>query len=101
MTRDEEEKKEFDSDGDDEMVNKEDDDIYDNEDIEEQLDADEISPAEASFMEGYGNPNLIKCKKCKKCGKEIKALDLEKCREEVVGGKSTWLCDTCVEEEEE
>ena len=99
MARDEEEKRQFDSDGDDEMVNKEDDDIYDEEDVEEQMDADKIKPEEAGFMEGYDNPNLIKCKKCKKCGKEIKALDLEKCREYIIDGKITWVCDTCIEDE--
>jgi hypothetical protein len=101
LVRDEEEKRQFDSDGDDELVNKEDSDIYDEENIEEQLDAGEISPEEAGFMEGYDTPNLIKCKKCKKCGKEINALDLEKCKEEVIDGKTTWICDTCIDEDDE
>jgi hypothetical protein len=94
MTRDEEEKRQFDNDGDDEMVNKEDDDIYDDENIEEQLDADEISPEEAGFMEGYSNPNLIKCKKC---GKKINIVDLEKCHEEIIDDKKTWVCEDCCE----
>ena len=98
MARDEEEKKHYDPDGDDEMVNKEDDDIYEKEDIEEQMDADEIEPGEAGFMEGYDNPNLIKTKKCRKCGKELKGVDLEKCHEEEVDGKIVWVCDECLEE---
>ena len=94
MTRDEEEKRNFDSDGDDEFVNKQSDDIYDKEDIEEQREADEISTGEAGFMEGYDNANLIVCKKC---NKKIKKIDLEKCHEEEIDGKITWVCEDCCE----
>lgn len=92
MGRSEEEKRNFDSDGDDEFVNKQSDDIYSDEDIEEQMAADEIEPGEAGFMEGYGSPNLIMCKKCKK---KIKKIDLEKCHEEEIDGKTTWVCEDC------
>ena len=92
MGRSEEEKRNFDSDGDDEFVNKQSDDIYSDEDIEEQMDADQIEPEEAGFMEGYDNANLIVCKKCKK---KIKKIDLEKCHEEIVNGQTYWVCEDC------
>ena len=74
------------------------DDIYDKEDVEEQLENDEISPEEAGFMEGYDNTKLITCNKCSKVLKNKKGLDLEKCHEQVINGKVTWFCDDCCEE---
>jgi hypothetical protein len=71
---------------------KDEDDIYDEENVEQQLDNDEISPEEAGFMEGYDSPNMIRCKKCKK---KIEALDLDKCYEEIVDGVTQWTCEEC------
>ena len=74
------------------------DDIYDKEDVEEQMDNDEIDPQEAGFMEGYDNPNLIKCKKCGKKVKNEDGVDLEKCHEkEDAEGNVYLLCDCCEE----
>lgn len=85
----------------DDIYDDKEDDIYDSEQAANQREDDEISTAEEGFMEGYDSPNMIKCKKCKKCGKDIQALDLEKCHETVVDGETVWVCDTCSEEESE
>ena len=74
------------------------DDIYEEEDVEEQVENDEISIEEAGFMEGYDNPNLIVCKKCKKKLKDETGIDLEKCHEEKDDNDNTiWVCDCCEE----
>jgi len=63
-----------------------DDDIYNKEDREDQLDDNEITPAEAGFMEGYENPKMVQCASC---GNEC---DLEKAIEREIGGKTYWFC---------
>ena len=74
------------------------DDIYEEEDVEEQMDNDEIDAGEAGFMEGYESPNMIKCKKCGKKLKDSSGIDLEKCHEEKDDDDNTiWVCDCCDE----
>jgi len=43
-----------------------DDDPYDKESVEKMVDEDQMEPKEAGFMEGYQEPNLLKCTHCGK-----------------------------------
>jgi len=43
-----------------------DDDPYDKESVERMLEDDQLEPKEAGFMEGYQEPNLLKCPHCGK-----------------------------------
>ncbi len=69
-----------------------DENIYDEGDRQDQLDDDEISPAEAGFVEGYQD---VKEGVCNSCGKEI---DPETVVEKEVGGKVlTFCCQRCAD----
>lgn len=46
-------------------VEKQTDDVYDNKEVEEQMENDEINPEEAGFMEGYNEKQSEKPKKAK------------------------------------
>ena len=75
-----------------EEIEKESEDIYSDEQREEQLEEDEISPAEAAFVEGYESPNMIQCKNC---GKNS---ELEKMIEKKIDGETYWFCSKkCLE----
>jgi hypothetical protein len=63
-----------------------DDDIYNKEDREDQLDDDEISPAEAGFIEGYQDTKLVECNSCGK------SLDFEKAVEREINGTTYTFC---------
>lgn len=56
---------------------REDDDIYDEIEREEQLEEDEITPAEAGFVEGYEKLRFVKCKQCGKSIDVAKAFEIE------------------------
>ncbi len=72
------------------------DDYYDREDDEKMLEDDELTPAEAGFMEGYENQELVKCCNCKKL------CDLENAFEKEIKGKTYLFCsEECAEEFEE
>jgi len=63
-----------------------DENIYNKEDREDQLDDDEITPAEACFVEGYEDTKLVECNTC---GKHI---DPETVVEKEVNGKTFTFC---------
>ncbi len=65
---------------------KEDDDIYDEEEREEQLEEDEITPEEAGFVEGYEKLRFVKCGQCGK------SVDVEKAFEIEVKGNDYLFC---------
>ena len=69
-----------------EEIEREDEDIYKKEGTEEQLADDEISSAEAGFMEGYED---IEEGVCSTCGKEI---DPEKVIEKEVNDQLFTFC---------
>jgi len=74
------------------IAEKDTEDIYNKEDAEEQLAEDEITPAEAGFMEGHENSEEGICSTC---GKQI---DLEKIVEKEVNGKMFTFCsDKCAD----
>lgn len=60
--------------------------IYTDKGAEEQLESDEITGAEAGFMEGHERPKLVECKSC---GNQI---DLEKVVEKEINGETMWFC---------
>ncbi len=71
-------------------------DYYDQEEDEEMLEDDEMTAAEAGFMEGYENSELIKCRNCKKL------CDLENAIEKEIDGETYLFCsEECAEEFEE
>ncbi len=74
------------------IAEKETDDIYNREERKEQLKEDEISPAEAGFMQGHED---YKEGTCNTCGKQI---DPEKTVEKEVNGKLLTFCsEKCAE----
>ena len=74
------------------VAEKDTEDIYDKEDAEEQLAEDEITPAEAGFMQGHEN---LDEGVCNTCGKQI---DPEKTVEKEVNGKIFTFCsDKCAD----
>lgn len=69
-------------------------DIYDKEDDEKLVEEDEITPAEAGFMEGYEGDGKSMCT-CDNCGKAIDPTDaIEK---EALGKDRTFCCEDCAE----
>lgn len=68
------------------LIEKEDENIYDKEDRKQQLESDEIGPAEAAFMEGYEDTKLIECNSC---GNHI---DWEKVIEREINGTTYTFC---------
>ena len=68
-------------------IEKEEDDIYDKEEREGQLEEDEISPAEAGFVEGYEDEDIVECGAC---GGQI---DWEKAVEREINGKTYMFCN--------
>lgn len=73
-------------------IEKESGDIYDDKQREEQLENDEISPAEAAFVEGYESPKMLECGNC---GNEA---ELEKMIEKKIEGETRWFCSKkCIE----
>lgn len=62
-------------------------DIYEEKGVEKQLEDDEITSAEAGFMEGYDNPKLLQCHECKE-----KDFDLEHAIEKEVDGTIYVFC---------
>jgi len=60
--------------------------LYTEEGAEEQLEDDEITAAEAGFMEGYDRPKLVECKSC------ANKVDFEKVIERKVNGETLWFC---------
>jgi len=74
-------------------VETEDENIYDEKQREEELEEDEISPAEAGFMEGHEDLENVECGEC---GKQMN-MD-EKVIERKVGEKTLWFCsEKCAE----
>ncbi len=67
-------------------IEKEDENIYNKEDRKEQLEKDEIEPAEAAFMEGYEDTKLVNCNSC---GKQ---LDYEKSVSREINGTNYTFC---------
>ncbi len=63
-----------------------DENIYDKEDRQDQLDDDEITPAEAGFIEGYEDTKLVECNSC---GKQF---DFEKAVEREINGTMYTFC---------
>jgi len=56
----------------------EDKDIYDEEVLEEELEADEIDDIEEGFMKGYDDEeDLMKCAKCKRLVSEENGVERE------------------------
>ncbi len=70
----------------DELIEKEDDNIYDGKEREQQLADDGIEPGEAGFMEGYQDTKLVECNSC---GNKI---DWEKVVEKVINGTTYTFC---------
>ncbi len=68
------------------VIEKEDENIYNKEDREEQLASDEITPAEAGFVEGYEDTKLVECNACG--GK----IDWEKVVEREINGTTYTFC---------
>ena len=60
--------------------------IYDKKQRDEQLEEDEITPAEAGFIEGYEDTKLIECNTC---GKQF---DFEKSVEREINGEIFTFC---------
>ncbi len=74
------------------IAEKDTEDIYNKEDAKEQLAEDEITPAEAGFMEGYENSEEGICSTCGK------SIDPEKTVEKEVNGKMFTFCsDKCAD----
>ena len=69
------------------VIEKDEDDIYDESKREEQLEEDEISPEEAGFVEGYEDTEVVECKKCGN------TFDFDKAVERVINGKTYQFCD--------
>lgn len=69
-----------------EVIEKDEDDIYDESKREEQMEEDEISPGEAGFVEGYEDTEEGVCSTC---GKDI---DPEKVIEKEVNAKVFTFC---------
>ena len=63
-----------------------DDNIYDKKDRQDQLDDNEITPAEAGFMEGYEDTKWVECDSC---GKQV---DLAKIVEREINGEMHSFC---------
>lgn len=72
----------------------EEEDIYEKEDDEKMLEDDEISPAEAGFMEGYSGEGKSMCT-CDNCGKQIDPTDA--IEREVAGKNRTFCSEECAE----
>ena len=71
---------------------RDDDDIYDEQQREEQLEEDEITAAEAGFVEGYEKLRFVKCKQCNK------SIDIGKAFEVELKGNDYLFCsENCAE----
>jgi len=68
------------------LLEKEDGDIYNKEEREEEMEEDEISPGEAGFVEGYEDTEVVECKHCSN------SLDLDKAVEKEINGKTYIFC---------
>lgn len=68
-------------------------DYYDGEDDEEMLEDDEITPAEAAFMEGYERGETVECANCSE------EIEKEFAIKKVIRGKTKHFCsEECLEE---
>ena len=75
-----------------EVLEKDEDDIYDEGKREEQMEEDEITPEEAGFVEGYEDTEVVECKKCGS------TFDFDKAVERVINGKTYQFCSkNCAE----
>ena len=74
----------------------EDEDIYSEDDRDKQMEEDEISPAEAGFVEGYEKLRFAKCKQCEKSVDFSKAFELE-----LMGNDYLFCSEECAERFEE
>lgn len=70
----------------DDVIEKDEDDIYDEGKRDEQMEEDEISPGEAGFVEGYEDTEVVECKKCGG------TFDFDKVVERVINGKHYQFC---------
>ena len=65
----------------------ENDDMYNEKNVEDLMDKDEINPEEAAFMEGYTEGEGVV--KCANCGKPV---DLDTAQEETIRDKVVRFC---------
>ncbi len=61
-------------------------DIYERQGIEDSVEGDQISTAEAGFVEGFTGPNIIECANC---GKRI---DFDSVVQRALGGETRSFC---------